>query len=619
MGRITRLALFSVGLTMLGSMANAQGIRMTIQQVWSGLEPSRPNPYYANIENTGANTNGIISTDSSGNRVNIDYPVEIPSGSKKRVLFLSGTYNDGKVLLRTSSGSSEATIKGSYNSEQARYGLISDNPSDLIFLKGQTGGVPGDTNESYAVGIGGCVPDDAPDRSFGYNCLDALVLGDGTEKLRDGQVRAIKLFVQSGGSLVFVGGAAQSASNDPRWKDLLPISNPKVVTNNGLTEITGNLRQGTIATKVAKGTCLGRSYGAGIVSIISVNPFESPVRESEDRRSIMSRAVRWNHKDSFRQTVSGQIGQQDYRYSATPTFAPGYVPMTVSRGGTGFSSANSDPFQIKPPSLTSILWILVCYAIVVVPINFLILRKLKKLEIAWVSTPLISVIFSLFLLNSTIGLYKASATTRTTSVAILVDGGEEAMVFGKSEMFFPTAKSYDLELADVESVLSSESYGRDEAGGLDLRDDGRHLIAPDVRTANLAFKELGYVQTSSELKGLSISLVKQQGETYIKIENRSRSTVTGMTVFGTGLQKVIEKSVAPGASLVYPVKDIISSKTNPKNPEQTSGWQQLATTCPNKIVALASIDSMHVGPKYGAGHPSSQYMVVSIPQWRDSL
>jgi hypothetical protein len=620
MGRITRIALLGIGLTVLGSSANAQGIRMSIQQVWSGLEPSQSNPYYANIDNSGPNTNGIISTDSVRSKVSIEYPVELPSGSKKRVLFLSGTYSDGKVTLRSSAGIKEATIKGSYSSEQTRYGLISDNPSDLIFLKGQTGSGP-DPSGNAAIGIGGCVPDDAPDRSFGYNCLDAVVLGDGTEKLRDDQISAIKLYVQSGGSLVFVGGAAKSASSDVRWRELLPILNPTVVTKNGLTETVGKVRPGSISTKVSKGTCLGRSFGAGIVSIVSVNPFESPIRESEDRRSIMSRAVRWNHKQSFRNLVNRQIGQQEsqnyYAAPAAVAYAPGYAPTPMSPLPGRFSATNADPFQIKPPSLNNILWILVCYALAVVPINFLILRKLKKMEIAWISTPVISVVFSFILLNSTIGLYRANATTRTTSIAILGQSVDDAVIFGRSEMFFPQAKSYDLELSNVESVLTADSYSETDKGGLSLQDDGRHLVAPDVRTANLAFKELGYVQTSSELKGLSMTLVSRNGQLFVNVVNNSRANITGISLCGVGKQQSISAPVNSGQSAMLPVSTIVNSKPDPKRPDEINGWQRLASTSPNKIVVLASVDSMKVGPKYGAGHPGSQYMVVAVPQWGD--
>jgi hypothetical protein len=261
------------------------------------------------------------------------------------------------------------------------------------------------------------------------------------------------------------------------------------------------------------------------------------------------------------------------------------------------------------------MWILIGYAIVVVPLNFLVLKKLKKMELAWISTPIISVIFSLFLLNSTIGLYKANATTRTASVAILGEDNGDSVVFGKSEMFFPRAKSYDLELQNVESILSGNTNDRSDSNSLNLKDDGRHITAPDVQSSNLAFKELGFVQTSGELRGLTMKLIRRDGQTCVSISNRSKVGLSNLMFCVTGIQETITKEIPSGEVLVQPVDKYIRSKLDSKHPEAVTGWQKIASSVPNKIVVLASADSMHVGPKYGAGHPGSRYMIVSIPQW----
>ena len=609
---------FIIGLTMivLGSSANAQGLRLTIQQIWAGLGTARQNPYYANIENLGPNDEARLSTGGNENHNSIEYPIEVPTGSHKRIIFLSGGYNDGKVYLRYSGGTKEATIRSNYNPEQTRFGLISDNPSDLIFMKGQAVSGPGSPTSETAIGIGGCLPDDAPDRSLGYNCLDAVVLGDGTEKLRDSQIRAIKIYVQSGGSLVFVGGAAQSASSDSRWQDLLPVAYLSVVTKGGLTQRIGTSRPGSMPLKVAKGSCTIRSYGAGIVSMISVNPFESPIRESEDRKSIMARAVRSNHSQALQHLLMDQIGDHDidrYSYGGSAT----YSAMAIKSAATSrisFSSTAVDPFQIKPPSVENIMWILIIYAIVVVPINFLILRKMNKLEVAWISTPVISVAFSMILLNSTIGLYKANGSTRTTAIAILGDKSAESLIFGRSEMFFPRSKSYNLELSDVESIIAHESFRSNDSSGMNLIDDGQHVIAPQVETGNLAFKELTFVQTTKELQGMKISLVNSDGKSSIRIVNQSHSNLSSIVLVGPGIQKEIKTPVPIGGSVMIPADGIIRSKADAKQDSSVTGWQTVAGTSPNKIIVLGAVDSFHAGPKYGEGHPGSQYMVVSIPQ-----
>ncbi|MEI8280873.1 MAG: hypothetical protein WCG75_00570 [Armatimonadota bacterium] len=615
MGRKIQKVLAVTLLVALGSIASAQAVRMTVQQVWSGLGSSRSNPYYANIENSGPHDDGRLTMSGTANQDNIEYLVELPTGARKRVMFRSGMYGESVVHLRLNSSVKEVPIRENYAPEDTRYGLISDNPSDLIFLKGKS--EQKNDGMGGGIGVGGCVPDDAPDRGFGYDCLDAVFLGDGTEKLREDQIRAIRQYVQSGGTVIFVGGAAQSASADKRWWDILPISESNVVTNRGLTERVGTPRSGTTKVTVAKGSCFVRGFGLGSVVILSVNPFESPVRESENRHSIVSKAIRMSHGNSVRKLLLTQIGKSqddDYlRYSSSSSYSA--VPMSSSARGVRGLSSTLDPYQIKPPSIETILWILITYVIVVVPINFLVLRKLNRLEVAWISTPLISVIFSMVLLNTTIGLYKANATTRTSSIAVLAEGDADSMVFGRSEMFFPRAKSTDLELSNIESILTTDRYQYGDSGGINLIDTGRDIQAPGVQTGNLAFKELAYIQSTKELKGLRISLVKKNGEPAVRIENQSHSVISGIILFGPGDQKGISESVAIGASLVIPASKTMRSKVNPNADNSTTGWQSLAASTTNKLIVMASVDSMHVGPKYGQGHPASQYGLVCVPQW----
>lgn len=596
----------------LAAFSVADGPRMTIQQVWSGLGSAQTNPYYVNIDNQGPNENAVISTTSDREAVNIEYPIELPSGSKKRVMFQMGGYGDGRVFLRTSSGIKESPIKTNYVSEQSRVGLISDNPSDLIFLKGQSGSA----NDNNAIGVGGCTPEDAPDRYMGYECLDAVVLADGTERLRDEQVEAIKQYLRTGGVVLFVGGASPSASSDPRWHDVLPVSNASVTTQNGLTERNGVPSPNSHKIDVQRGRSYIKSYGIGLASYLSVNPFESPIREYEDRRSLVNKVLNRGHHIRIRQILRSQVGDgNEYDPYGATYGAPVAVPASTTSSSTSTPKVvplQSDPFQIKPPAVSSIMWILIAYAILVVPINFLVLRKLNRLELAWVTAPIISVVFSGILLNSTISLYKASATTRTTAIAAFEDQNGESMVFGRSEMFFPRAKSYDLGLKGVQNVSTEYRYGASGSTGINLIDNGREIVAPAVNTGNLAFKDLQYVQESNELSGLRFSIKLVAGKKILTIQNQSHVDLTNVILYGPGQMRAMDKGIKSGASTEIDVSEIVRSKPAASN-DQSYSWQNISESLPNHLIAFASASQMHIGPKYGEGHPSNAYSLVTAP------
>jgi hypothetical protein len=592
----------------------AQGMRMTTQQVWSGLSSVESSPYYALIENHGANDYGSLTANSPEIPANLEYPIELPSGSTKRVLFLTGGWNDGKVYLRTNGGIKEATIKFAPNQEQTRYGLISDNPSDLIFMKSQSDTQGG----SNAVGVGGCVPDDAPDRSWGYECLDAVVLGDGTEKLRNDQILAIKHYVQEGGVVLFVGGAAPSASSDQRWNDFLPTTNSSVITSQGLTERVGFLDPSATSVKINHGSCFTRSYGLGLVSMLTVNPFESPIKGYDDRRSMMSRAMPRNRHTQIRDLITQQLGTSN---EGARSYSHGYLTPSravsavyPSSGPSGSALPQNDPFLTKPPSVESIMWILIAYGIVVIPVNFFILKKLNRLEVAWISTPIISVLFSGILLNSTIGLYKSLATTRTTSVAVLARDSRETMIFARSEMFFPRAKSYNLHLVNVESLIAQQQYGEASSGGINLIDDGRQIMAPSVNTGNLAFKEISYIQSSGQLAGLTMNLETEKSEIVLHLRNSSHINLHDIVVYGAGFAKALKEQLPIGANVSITVTDVIRSKLNSKNNSNVDGWQLIAAASPCKLIVIGKADAMRVGPNYGEPHPASQYLVIAAPE-----
>ena len=187
------------------------------------------------------------------------------------------------------------------------------------------------------------------------------------------------------------------------------------------------------------------------------------------------------------------------------------------------------------------------------------------------------------------------------------------MVFGRSEMFFPRSKSYNLNLTNVESLVGQQRSAESGSGGINLIDDGRQIIAPSVNTGNLAFKELSYIQSSTELAGLTMSTEEVNGKTILRLRNNSHVNVHDIILYGPALTKPLKESLPVGTNLSLSVEELIRSKSNSKETANIAGWQLVAASCPAKLIVVGKIDSMHIGPNYGAPHPASQYLVISAP------
>ncbi len=593
-----RVILGGMGLA-IAAIGGAQTSRINLQvrPVWSGMSMSQHMPCYAEIENNGVDTEGVLSEIAENGGLNIEYPVELPSGSRKRVLIFSTGYGTSTFQLRTRLGEVKERMESPYGNASASYGLISDNPDDLMFMRGNSK----DSSDQGGVQTGGCKPEDAPDRISAYTCLDVVVLGEGTERLTDSQVKAIKMYVKSGGGLIFIGGVAKTASSDSRWNDIRPASNlaltNRVVNGETLTELNGSSAPWGKPIEFELGRGWTTDYGFGSVGMLSINPFESPVRTYSGRRSMLLKIAQRNRG----QAAGGFVGP--------------YLQTSVS-GGYAKSGIAIDPFEIQAPSSGSLAWVVLGYIIAVIPVNFLLLRKLKRVELAWVTVPIISVLFSLLLLRSTVGLYKSSAATRTRAVVALDGRGGEGVVMGRSEMFFPNADAHDLKLANMDGTYRARMdndysfYGNNQAAALNFVDNGRNLIAPACDTTNLAFREFTYMQTTDVLKGIRCTAIKANVGYRLSLTNGSSFALEAVYGFSQGFRHQPINKVAPGQTVEL---NFSQAQFNAKPPQSGDQTLRIANNQAFPLYVQFTVVGPRLGPGWGSAHPGSQIVAVIHP------
>lgn len=554
-------------------------------------------PCYADIENSGVDTSGVLSEVAENGGLNIEYPVELPSGARKRVLLFSTGYGTATFKLRTRLGEVQDRMESPYGNASATYGLISDNPDDLVFMRGNSK----DSSDQGGVQTGGSKPEDAPDRISAYTCLDVLVLGEGTERLSDSQVNAIKMYVKSGGGLIFIGGVAKSASTDSRWNDIRPASNlmleNRMVNGETLTELDGSSAPWGKQIEFELGRGWTTDYGFGSVGMLSINPFESPVRSYSGRRSMILKIAQRNRG----QAAGGFVGP--------------YL-QTLASPGYARSGVVVDPFEIQAPSSGSLAWVVLGYIVAVIPVNFLILRKLKRVELAWVTVPIISVLFSLLLLRSTIGLYKSSAATRTRAVVALDGRGGEGVVMGRSEMFFPNADAHDLKLANMDGTYRARMendytyYGNNQAAALNFVDNGRNLVAPACDTTNLAFREFTYLQTTDALKGIRCTASKSGGGFVLSLTNGSSQELVTVQAFTPGARATVVEKVTPGQTIQLRIS---AAQLAAKPPQSGDQALRLANGQALPIYVQFGVNGLRVGPGWGEMHPGSNVSATIHP------
>jgi hypothetical protein len=539
---ITLVAALLVGAIVSGQPARAP-LRMSLVPVFESKSTFQGiSPVIVEIENDGPNAAGVIRVESD--IFAMSYPVELPSGSRKSVTtYPIIDWGTTTFTLATNRGmiQSDLPFQGSTQSPM-RASLIGDSPWIL-------------PNSDAGLQSGFARVENAPDRADGYGSNALIILGEGAERLTDRQIAALRSWVMTGGSVAFAGGTNLPVVQDRRWADLLPARDIRTVVMPARTAYPNRQLEGDVTVMTgepdprAEDLNLGfgvatwaRPFGFGRVILLPFNPTATPFRQSPSLGRLLFTVT--DRRQAQPSAVSLALSAQ--RSGAVGTSLP--PPIIASGGSTAaaVSAMAQDPFAMSLPSVWTIVWILGTYTLVAIPLSFLLLRKLGRIDLAWFTTPLLSLIFAGVLFSTARALYAAQSSSITSGTLVAVSGQRQAVFRGLTQMFVPQAGSYDLKLSGVESVgsLSDDSDAmRGTFASLGLIDDGE-IRAPAVRATNLAFMNLSYRQ-NIDLGGEI--MLRKIGPDEVEVINRTQLTLLSVSV-RMGRKSGILPPLAPGES-----------------------------------------------------------------------
>ncbi|MGV3616170.1 MAG: hypothetical protein ACO1SV_12620 [Fimbriimonas sp.] len=524
--RLTLLALCSLA---VGAAHAADPITMDVSAALEGFSPERGTvPVAVELRNEGPDARGVLRV--TGDDFQMDYPVELPRGSEKRLItYPTLGYGGARYMLLTNQGRVLRAYEppGGFTVGASSVLLISDNAGELAFLRSNTGANRKEQQQGLQDSY--CRPGLSPTRAIGYVGLNAVALGAGAERMTDDEVAALKSWTLTGGTLIFMGGASAPVLGDPRWRDLLPVEKvqPRTLTSSSVLErlggspapsvtvLSGQPIAGVI-TRTERDVLVTaeRGFGLGRTVYLAFNPLEPPLTGWSGRRTAMMRIVRPTDVQRAR-TFLQAYSQNNEDATAMPTaYTTRTVTTPTTTTTTGYHSGGpptgltgrapgmpdaQDPFSTTLPPAERVLKILGAYFLVVVPLNFLVLRKLKRGELAWFTAPVISLGFAGALFTSAQSLYSAKMSTATVGIVVGQQGMTDGMFVGMTQIFIPRSGVYDLKLTGVENLGTPrtdtnfwESNGEDTAQ-FDPVDVGE-IQVPAMRANNLAFRRMNYRQ-----------------------------------------------------------------------------------------------------------------------------
>lgn len=431
--------------------ANAQeqssGLKMEARPAFDGhFKYGEWLPLWVQLENNGPDLSGELQVRVPGRTGTSVYAVEVslPSGSRKLVPLYALPNNFSHALEVQLASKNQVLAKQSVTvrpQPNVNYmiGIVAPERGAMALMMGAS--LPGIRRTKVLVDL---QLSDLPERPEGLRSFDALILNDlDTSSLTPSQKDALETWVHQGGRLIIGGGPRilQTASGLP--DSLLPFipssfteissvsslagySNAEEVRVPGpFVVATGDEPGGKVLVKQdGLPLVVELGLGSGFVDLIALDLALSPFDA-------------WPGTASFWSALLSPNGAY-----------PDWLPPDMSARQTSANQmiyALSNLPALDLPSIRSLSVLLAIYIILVGPVNYLVLRWRKRLHWAWITIPLITIIFSGGAFSLGYAMRGTDLLLNRVIVAEL-QGGRTANIRNYYGLFSPSQNSYEIEV-----------------------------------------------------------------------------------------------------------------------------------------------------------------------------
>ncbi len=508
------VALIALVFTALGPIAAhssaADGPTMEARILLGGH--ARPGSWVAvsvHLKNDGPAVAGELRlSGGSQNQTTFGKAVELPTQSDQlHVLYAQPpAFGSDLVVALVDGNTTIATAKASFNTHDASQlvvAVIAEHPERIV---GNLDLLP--NQNQVAPAVVSLTPDDLPERVEAWGAVDRIVWQDvDSERLSTPQRDALRGWIAGGGRLIIAGGTVGPKALSAFPDSLLPYR-PVVTTDVPAATLSGILGQipptattlpalsgaliagRTLASVGDQVVAAERPYGSGSVTLIGFDP-----------------TVDWIAKTD----TSGNLWRR-------------LLPARTA-GGLSFIDDNllvnavSQLPTLALPPITGLLALLIAYILLIGPVNYLILKRLDRREWAWITMPILIVVFAA-------GAYAYGAALRGSEVIVNeiaivrgAPGATEGAAQAYLGVFSPTRSIYQVSVPG--GALLSTSINGDVFGGVGTASVLDVLQGDPARVRDLSVG-FGSLRTIRAETAVAVPLI----ETDLRLEDgRLRGTV----------------------------------------------------------------------------------------------
>ncbi len=460
-------------------VAQAEGVRLSVTAGFDGFYRGEAwIPVTIAAANDGPDVVGrlqVTAPSAGRSPVRFETPLSLPNRSAKQVMtfvFPPRLVDRLTVTLLDERGrelaQAESNVLRRLETGALLYGVLSPEPDALAFLDSVTAGRP-------EAAVAYLASSDMPTVPAAWGPLDILVFnGNATGDLGPDQIAALAAWVEAGGQLVVTGGPSWQVTTSS-VADWLPVSVSGVRSVPDLPGFAAaigapfrdpgpylladaTLRQGEVLFFDEGAPLLARvERGQGAVYFLSLDPRLAPLAD-------------WRGSDTVWEAVATRVPTR-------PIWSQGIRDVYAA-----ISAVESLP-ELALPSPALLLLFLLLYVVTIGPVNYLVLKRRGRLELAWFTIPALIVGFTG--LAYLLGFGLKGNTTILNQMSVV--SGEVGVELGRSQtligLYSPRRGRFDLELP-ISALARPLSRDSGELSG-----DGRQGVVE--RNGSLVVREIG--------------------------------------------------------------------------------------------------------------------------------
>lgn len=540
-------------------------------------------------------------------------PVDLPAGSKKLVVLHEFVEEDDQELLvelvqgrdvRISDGVQIADLARSGDGADL-YLEVSPRPHGLAWLETRSRG----ELKEQELPLRMLLPTDPlelPRAWIGWDALDGILIDDPeTLPLEDAQVTALQTFVRLGGTLVVAAGKNSPVIAASALAPILPAElgepllwsatgqsgAPELDLTKALTDWTG--REAKVPSpipgaqlersrgKLLAGTevaplAIEERIGLGKIVVLALSASDPALARDEAAhecvRRCLGRSTPRLLREPFRNTegIEQPLVQPPYVFPGSTAGQPAslvrrgqaWVPQGEDLGEGGWRDYLEEAFVndllTRIPSWNSVCGFLAAYFLVLVPLNYLVFRRLHRLEYAWPAAVAIALAFSAA--AYTVGL-RGGATTLSIRHLSLVEAGSGS-VEGRATHLLGLASAAHLEgdfrFAGEDRYVTRLRTRKDRRGhereNITAQLDEQGVELRNFRVLARAIAGMELVRLYPLGQGIQLRVERGSGRWHVSVKNGSDQDLTSAVLL-LGDHACAVGNIAKGATWEQPLAD----------------------------------------------------------------